>query len=247
MPFQLLWKDQSPTRQSSGEYTRTRTDIEETCKSLIPNFEIKHLFVSYDKLRSMHLYNLGMCYEKLFASSLAVKFYLRTLVQGGQQVLPMSKLYDTARDENELRQSLSKIFVDFSSGLDLPTEEALANSTTFPTAVIHNRNIRSAHHDMILPCQVQSPNGLMMRMNIPVSCKASFDLSGGKTIQSQLKVSKQSDEVVPLLIWLYLGKEKKEEKYQDRVIFLSGDGCCNGLALDMFILTKKLASQNNKS
>jgi len=56
---------------------------------------------------------------------------------------------------------------------------------------------------------------------------------------------------VDLLIWLYLGnKSKREEQYQENqenVVFMNGNGCCNGLALDMFILTKKLISMNNKS
>jgi hypothetical protein len=41
--------------------------------------------------------------------------------------------------------------------------------------------------------------------------------------------------------------KNRELKYGDDVVFLDGSGCCNGLALDMLILTKKLLSQNNKS
>ena len=82
---------------------------------------------------------------------------------------------------------------------------------------------------------------------IPVSCKASFSLSPDKVINSQLNVSRKNEDKVDLLIWLYMGFELRERKYSQNVAFLNGAGCCNGLALDMFIFTKKLLSQNNKS
>jgi hypothetical protein len=187
-----------------------------------------------------------MCYEKLFASSLAVKYYLCKLEQKNRKFLPILDLYDIEKKDVSSIQSLASILVDFSSGMDLPSQEAFVNSTNLPSAVIHNCNIQSAHHDIILPSKIQGLNGDIL-VNIPVSCKASFDLSSNKTIQNQLKTSKQTDILVYLLVWLYLGNEKREEKYQNNVVFLNGDGCCNGLALDMFILTKKLISQNNIS
>ena len=93
----------------------------------------------------------------------------------------------------------------------------------------------SAHHDIILPAIVSGHI-----LNIPVSAKASAKLSPDKKIQSQLKVSKQQDaKNVELLIWLYLGQQKREKRYYNNVLFLDGSGCCNGLALDQLILTKK--------
>jgi hypothetical protein len=248
IPFELMWKARTPTSREEGDYTRTKAAIEEICSSLVPNLDINNLFVSYDQLRQLSLYKLGICYESLFASSLAAKYYLRKLEQKNNhlQFLPIVKLYDIDREDTVLRRILSSISVDFSLGLDLPGKEAFVNSTNLPPAVVHNCKIQSAHHDIILPAKVQGPNG-DVRLNIPVSCKASFDLSSDKTIQSQLKTSKQNDEPVHLLIWMYLGSEKREENYQGKAVFLNGDGCCNGLALDMFALTKKLISQNNKS
>lgn len=109
-------------------------------------------------------------------------------------------------------------------------------------AIIHNFKARTAHHDIILPAKRNSKV-----VNIAVSCKASFNLSSDETIQSQLKVSKQNDAPVDLLIGVYLGNKKREEQYQGNVVFMNGNGCCNGLALDMFIMTKNLISRNNKS
>jgi hypothetical protein len=118
----------------------------------------------------------------------------------------------------------------------------------YPNAIIHNLKTHTAHHDIILPAKRYSKvvKGLIS-VGIVVSCKASFDLPSDKTIQSQLKVSKKNDSPVSLLIWLYLGNKKREEQYQGNVVFMNGNGCCNGLALDMFIMTKMLSSLNNKS
>lgn len=57
----------------------------------------------------------------------------------------------------------------------------------------------------------------------------------------QLLVSKKSNENVVQLILLYLYKEES----QANLAFLNGSGVCNGLSLDLFILVKRLKSQNN--
>ena len=246
IPFRLMWAAKTSSHRQWGDYTKTRAGIADSCKSLIPNLDIENLFVSFDQVRQLDLYKFGMCYESLFASSLAVKYCLRKLEGVSQQYLSILDLYDIRKDDVSSKQSLESILVDFSSGINLPSQEAFVNSADLPCAVIHNCNIKTAHHDIILPSKIQGPNGDIL-VNIPVSCKASFDLPGNKTIQNQLKISKQNDDLVYLLVWLYLGNDNREEKYQDKVVFLNGAGCCNGLALDMFILTKKLVSQNNQS
>ncbi|KAJ3324660.1 hypothetical protein HDV06_006553, partial [Boothiomyces sp. JEL0866] len=248
IPFSLMWAAKTPAYRQVGDYTKTRMGIEESCKLLIPNFDINNLFVSYDQVRQLNLYNLGMCYESLFASSLAVKYYLRKLEQNTNvQLLPLLELYNVAEKDASTKVALSDTWVDFSSGMILPEQESFVSSINMPNAIIHNCKTHTAHHDIILPAKRNSKGvkGLVS-VNIAVSCKASFDLSSDKTIQSQLKVSKNNDAPVDLLIWLYLGNKRREEQYQGNVVFMNGNGCCNGLALDMFIMTKKLISQNNK-
>jgi hypothetical protein len=249
IPFSLMWAAKTPTNRQVGDYTKTRTGIVDSCKLLIPNFDINNLFVSYDQVRQLNLYNLGMCYESLFASSLAVKYYLRKLEQNTNvQLLPLLELYNVADEDASTKVALTDICVDFSSGMILPEQESFVDSINMPNAIIHNLETHTAHHDIILPAKRNSKvvKGLVS-VNIAVSCKASFDLSSDKTIQSQLKVSKRNDAPVGLFIWLYLGNKTREEQYQDNVVFMNGSGCCNGLALDMFIMTKKLISLNNKS
>jgi hypothetical protein len=246
IPFSLMWAAKTPTNRQVGDYRTTRTGVEDSCKLLIPNFDINNLFVSYDKVRQLNLYNLGMCYESMFASSLAVKYYLRKLEQNTNvQLLPLLELYNVADDDKSTIMALTDIWVDFSSGIILPKQESFVDSINMPNAIIHNLKTHTAHHDIILPATRNSKKE-SLSVNIAISCKASFHLSRDKIIQSQLKVSKKNDTSVDLLIWLYLGNNsKREEHYLENVVFMNGNGCCNGLALDMFILTKKLISMNN--
>jgi hypothetical protein len=251
IPFSLMWAAKTPSNRYQGDYTKTRAGIVDSCKFLIPNFDINNLFVSYDHLRQLNIYNLGICYESLFASSLAVKYYLCELDQNVKfkKLLPLLEIYDVSDEDASPKEILSEIWVDFSSGIMLPEHEYFVDSSDMPNAIIHNSNFHNAHHDIILPANriPKRVNGIVSQVNIAVSCKASFDLSADKTIQRQLKISKENDaRPVDLLIWVYLGNLEREEQYQNNVAFMNGNGCCNGLAVDMFIMTKNLHSQNNR-
>lgn len=182
-----------------------------------------------------------MCYETLFASSLAVKYHIYSLEKGQGHIssIPFLELYNVGGEDTRATESLSGVSVDFSAGIMLPTKQVLVDSIKHD-AIIHNRNAHNAHHDIVFRAR-RNDNVF----NIAVSCKASFNLSSDQVIQSQLLVSKNSNLPVDLLIWLYLGKEKREQQYSGKVAFINGSGCCNRLALDMFISIKKLSSQNN--
>ena len=230
-PFSLLWV------APKGLYATTRSELESKCREKVKNLDVKNMFVSYDNLRQLDLYNLGLCYEKLFASCLATKYYLMSLKKNKKSIL-FSDIYG----KDETQNVLSNVEVDFSEGICLPNNQYFVNTENLPPAVIHNVNTKSAHHDIILPAKLSENKGIV----IAVSCKSSFKLSGDKTIQEQLQISKKDKKKVDLLIWLYKGPgEAREAKYQN-VVFLNGAGCCNGLALDLLILTKKLTSQNNQ-
>ena len=136
---------------------------------------------------------------------------------------------------------MKKYQVNFSKGVSLPSSEVLANASDLGYSVLHNRNIHNAHHDIILPALTRI--GIV---NIAVQAKASFDLSDLKTMTKQLLVSPASSEQVKQLIWLYLGEKRREENF-NTVVFLDGSGCCNGLALDLFILVMIFKKKKKKS
>ncbi|KAI8903321.1 hypothetical protein EDD86DRAFT_97995 [Gorgonomyces haynaldii] len=245
IPFHLLWSARSPV-SFKGTYTKSKSEIVGKCRELVPGLEITDLFLSYDALRMLDLYKLGIQYEKLFASSLAVKYYLSRLYSTTDAFLPFLQVYNIAREDRDSRTKLFNYVVNFSEGIHLPAQECFVNSPDVPLAVIHNQKSHNAHHDILLPAKTSSETNQLFLL--PVSCKASFDLSPKETIRIQLKTSKQDGAPpVRLLLWMYLGNNRNEGKYAGDVVFLDGSGCCNGLALDMFILLKKLNSQNNKS
>jgi len=237
-PFTLVWSEGptvSPNAQSA--LNDIKSQVEKYCNQAVRNLNIKELFPSFDFICSCDLYHFGICYESLFVSSLAVKYYVRRLSNTSSNTLvPFWDLYDFGGAESKVSQSLlAKFQLDLSEGIFYPSTEAFVNQN-LPLAVIHNRNHQDAHHDIILPTNLGC---------IPVSVKASFDYVTGKMNEQRL-VSKTSSTNVIQLIWLYLGSLNKEER-QANVAFLNGSGVCSGLSIDMFILVKKLKSQNNQS
>ena len=241
-PLHLVWKAKTPENVTYFRYATPRQLINEFCRKCVKNLDVKNLYVSYDKLRQLDLFNLGVCYETLLASSLAVKYYLMSIDQG-ETSISLNNIYTFGNNEKSA-VLLRDFKVDFSGGIAIPDKECFVNSEDLPrNAVIHNTKTRTAHHDIILPATNRDGRCVA----IPVSCKASFALSGKSTIELQQKVSKTIGTNVELLIWSYLGNAPKVSKYGESVAFIDGSGCCNGLALDMFILTKKLISENNKT
>ena len=232
-PFSLVWNGVSSSLVAQDNASRMKLKVEEYCKKAIQNLDIKQLFVSFNDLCSCNLYNLGMKYETLFVSSLAVKYYIWSLSNKSMDnYVPFSTLYDF--DKQERKGVWDKVQVNLSQGIYFPSEEVFVDHQNLPYAVIHNRTIYHAHHDIILPTKQGA---------IPVSAKASFSYDGSK-VEEQRKVSKTSSDEVELLIWLYLGRLDKDKTHIG-VFFLNGSGVCNGLALDLFVLIKKLKSQNN--
>jgi len=234
-PFSLVW------RVATSDNTRDKKEeIETKCAELVNNLDVKDLYISYDTLCRWDNYNLGVGYETLFASSLAVKYYLRSISTANGRYFRFSDIYDISPSDSRASNIMNKYKVNFSKGIYLPSQEVFTNTADLEFVVVNNRNIHNAHHDIILPALTDQ--GMV---NIAVQAKASLDLSGRATITKQLLVSPTSEEQVHQLFWLYLGQNQRVEMF-DSILFLNGSGCCNGLALDFIILIKKLKSKNQQ-
>lgn len=219
---------------------KNRSKLKKKCSEYVNNLEIKNLFLSFDELCKYDIYNLGTCFEKLFVSSLAVKYYLWTLLHPKEgNLASFTDLYDFTNDPDSSDQSelqLDNLLLDLSEGIAYPEGEIRINSRKkLPKAVIHNILNHNAHHDIILPTELG---------NIPVSAKASFRLEK-KRVDQQLLLSKKTDKEVELLIWLYLGNLEMPYK-NSKVKVIDGSGVCNGLAHDLFVLVKRLIMENNR-
>ncbi|KAI3656133.1 hypothetical protein MP638_000601 [Amoeboaphelidium occidentale] len=235
-PFNLIWNTQvSQTRSVLTKKER----IVNFCRLIVPNLNVHDLHVEFDRLFSQDLYNTGLSFEKLFVSSLATKYYLYSLcnqvdVDG---YITFSELYDVELSDEKTAQVLDGHCLNLSEGILLDRMEHFVDEEKLAKAIIHNCNIRTAHHDFILP----SDKGL-----IPVSSKYSTTLRVND-IEAQRLTRKGSNKRVQLLIWLYLGNDNQEMLYDNSVIFMNGSGCCSSLSLDIFVLVKKIRSEMNRS
>jgi hypothetical protein len=237
-PFTLVWRDHPAASQTTkNALNDVKAKIVEVCKKAVGNLNVEDLFLSFDFICKCDLYNLGICYETLFVSSLAVKYYIWNISQNSKNdMVPFSTLYDFGGAESSASQSLlAKFNLNLSNGILFPATEAFVNQNLPLTAIIHNKAHHGAHHDIILSTVMGA---------IAISAKASFSFSAQK-LKEQMLVSKNSAENVTQLILLYLGGLKDEGRYTS-VAFLNGSGVCNGLSLDILILVKKLKSSNNK-
>jgi hypothetical protein len=166
-----------------------------------------------------------------------VKYHVWKLAnESMEDMVPFCQIYDFGGAESDQSRSLvSSLMIDLSEGIFYSEKEVFIQQN-LPHAVIHNKNNHNAHHDIILPTN---------QGGIPISAKASVSLAGESVIDRQLFLSKNSIEAAKMVIWLYLGSRDTEFRYQN-VAFINGSGACNGLALDMFILVKKLKSLSNQ-
>jgi hypothetical protein len=226
-PFIIIWSQRH-------ESTKCRKkEIEEYCSRIVKNLKVNDLFFSFDSVCQLDIYDLGIWFEKLFVSSLAVKYYICQKENSTRQkYLPFSTIYDFNMHEKPAKEILESYAMDISDGILYPDQEVFANHSGLPHAVVHNRLHQRAHHDILLP----SNNGV-----IAISVKASFKDSSKSEIREQQKISKKSGMQVVQLIWLYLG-DTSQENNQENVAFLNGSGVCNGLSLDLLMLLKRLKS-----
>ncbi|KAI9314698.1 hypothetical protein BDR26DRAFT_887074 [Obelidium mucronatum] len=123
IPFHLLWSANS----QSGDYTMKKREIEDHCKTLIPGLYLPDLFVSYDQVRKLDLYNQGILYETIFVSSLAVKYHLLQKTKGCN-AFRLSDVYECGSHETKQSTVFSTVEVDFSCGISLPEQETFVSS-----------------------------------------------------------------------------------------------------------------------
>jgi len=206
--------------------------------NLIPGLEFGDLYIFYTKWQTgaYNLHHLGLVWEKLIASSLAVKYYLHTLGTAGP--IPMTTMYSLGPNA-QAYQMLSQLSVNLSGGIITPMKEVRALQQLQP-GVYLNSNSTTAHHDIILSGTQKTPN-------IAVQCKNSLTDPYGSTIEKQLSGCEK-------LIWIYPGYEEEQKEppkqYQVEAVknalehrklcFLNGAGSASPLAIDLILQLKEL-------
>jgi hypothetical protein len=74
-PYNLMWSIQAPP----GSLYICKADVLKACCDMIPNVNLDWLYLAYDKVRQLPIEELDICFRKLVASSLAVKYGLLKL------------------------------------------------------------------------------------------------------------------------------------------------------------------------
>ena len=224
-PFTLVWRN---GREDSQE--KIKSNIENYCRQTVKNLDVKDLFLSFDTVKSFDLNQLRVCFESLFSSSVAVKYFIRRLSDtSGRQSVRFTSIYDFKRaarhyfkePEKKSEPLLTEMELNLSEGLFYPNSEITARDT-LPLAVVHDKENHNAQHAILLPTDM----GV-----IAVSTKAAFD-ADREDLEKQLRLSTQSDENVAQLLFLYFGSSPNGEKVEN-LPFLDGSGVCNGRSIDL--------------
>jgi hypothetical protein len=214
--------------------------VKKICCGLIKNLDIEDLFTPYDELCNLDVYNLGIRFERLFVSSLAVKYYLHST--GGK--IKFTEIYDfRGAEEAKSKLLMEPYMVDFSDGIFSPSTEAFVNSLSLPaTSIIHNGSPQNTDCDIILPAFKGNE-----RVNIPVSLKTSFELPEEEGIDDDERRVSKKPKNVETRIWLSFFVDSEEAKnIANNVAILNSSGCCNGLALDKFAMLKRAALKESE-
>ena len=130
--------------------------------------------------------------------------------------------------------------MDFSYGISYPGAEATVKSKSLTHFLTRNKNARTALHELIFFSKEGSN---------PVQLKASFDIPTYDAISAQLKICRNSEKKVNLLIWISLADVpdicRKRHQFRDSVAFLNGSGICNGMSLDILRSAKLVKRLDN--
>jgi len=199
---------------------------------LVPNLNFEDLLVSCskwaDKMKS--LYDLGILWEKIIASSLAVKYILyreqKKLL--ATDSVKLSEIYELG-EKAQAYPLLSSVNVNFSLGMRNHKKEVNSNDN-LSRAVYLNSNVRDAHHDIILSADPH---------NVAIQCKNSFKTPDGGIIKRQLDCE--------YLLWFFMGWDEENSippvdfreseviaaLKEKRLGFVNGSGCTSLVVYDL--------------
>jgi len=215
---------------------------------LVPGIVLDDLLVYSKKWwhDALDITELGVIWEKLLASSLAVKYYLNKLKDPSEKFLPLLKIYDLS-DEGQAYSLLSKFLVNFSKGVIVSKKKTTVGDTLCPAVYLN------PHHVIILPAKIKNTTkNRFESVNVTIQCKNSLTDPGGDVISKQLGCD--------YLLWFFLGidedknvtpKEYTEKKVKDALEknqfgFLNGAGCVSPLSRDLLIVLKNQLDMKKK-
>eukprot|EP01124_Arcella_intermedia_P023270 TRINITY_DN3654_c0_g2_i3.p1 TRINITY_DN3654_c0_g2~~TRINITY_DN3654_c0_g2_i3.p1 ORF type:complete len:627 (+),score=103.37 TRINITY_DN3654_c0_g2_i3:227-2107(+) len=227
--------------KSSPKILEKWNEVMKKIETMIPGIDLNNLFISSGKWWNVayDIYSLGSIWEKLFATSLVVKYYLARINRQIDDIDFLDIYYLT--ESAQAYKTMLKTKVNFLKGLETPSSEASVKQK-LDKAVYINSNIHNARHDIVFYAKPA---------NIMVQCKNSVYDPNGSTISLQLEKNH-------ILLWVYPGfKEDKPDppkrfevqSVKDslkarQLAFLSGAGSISLITVDLIIQLKKVVMQS---
>jgi len=226
----LLWWVHSRTQQNtmSLHWNRVNNNIQQ----IVPGVKLEDLHVSPLNLAKLqiHTTDMGHFYEKLLASSLAVKYQLFKLQHPGEEVF-LSNIIDILDSE------FYSNAIDWSKGVCVSEIEAIVGSGDLH-AICLNIKVHHAHHDIVVSNA------------IGFSCKNSMIWPQASEIIQQLEGIQGGNK----LLWCFLGADRKSPNWKNqnvcdalkekRLAFISGNHVISDVTLDL-LKSIKLVFENS--
>jgi hypothetical protein len=177
------------------------TEVFQCVGRLVHGVELSDLFVPLCNFSLFNLTEVGRCWEKIVASSIAVKYKLESL-RLNREDIPLRVILNV--DPNSpLQDVIGDITVSLTNGVQIPCVGSEATiETDFPNAIVANYNFPTAHYDLIL-----STNSKALFSKIAIQCKNSLHDPSASTVYKQLWQG--------ILLWFYPGlKSGSSPKFQ---------------------------------
>jgi len=236
----FFWLRLSPKSYNQEVYKKWLV-VKKVMVSYIPGLDIDDLYIYTQKWfrKILLLAEIGILYEKLIVSSLAVKYFL-TKIEENREYLFLTEIYEIDV-KAQATGILSKFIVNFSNGIERPVNEKTVNCN-LGKAIYHNIQTTNAHHDIILSAKLGDG-----QKNIAVQCKNSLISPGAATVAKQLIGCEY-------LLWFYPDchedQEKAPKEYRvegvkhaiknNYIGFLSGAGCASQLYINLIRVLKRM-------
>jgi hypothetical protein len=178
-------------------------------QSVMKGFNLDSFILNSTQFLSCDVSLNGFWFEIFIAHTLAARWCLYRW-RTGEPLVPLDRILGI-RDSR-----VDSMFVDLSGGVERLAYRANVKSRGLKRSVIYV-NGHGSHHDLLLPILTQKGE---LQFYLAFQSKFSMERPKRDSVDSQVKVSKDSTVLVRLLVWINLSPGEVRE--DARVIFLNG-------------------------
>ncbi|EPZ33767.1 hypothetical protein O9G_005777 [Rozella allomycis CSF55] len=239
LPFTYIWNNANFNISKIALLDLRKEEIRNLVNQLIPGLVLEDLFFDFQEYYNADPQKIGHIFESLVVSSAAVKIHLSN----------DKTLFEVFGCEEAVLDNLSTEKIN---GIERPTTEVFVDDCP-DNKITHNIHATTAHHDVVFKALHTDERGHKRQVRVACSIKNSLAIPLEKSVVSQMKISKQSQEEVDLLLWIFLKDNDRPVLESNavvssyisngRLLFINPGKCCNAMALDLISLSKKINSK----